>query len=170
MNAILIYGSYYGTTQRYAEELSRRTGHPAVSFQELPDLSGYDAVVHLGGLYAERVMGLSRTVKKLPETAKLMVVTVGLGDPADPRTAERLRANLQKKLPPEVYHRTEVYHLRGAMDIHKLTTRHRLMIKAFYAMLSRTAAGKESGMLESRDRPVDYVDFSALDPLVERLM
>jgi len=167
MNAILIYASCYGTTRRYAEELSRRTGWPAVSFKELPDLSGYDTVVHMGGLYAEKLMGLDKTVKALPEGAKLIVVTVGLGDPSVPASAERLRKNLKKHLPAGL--EAEFFHLRGAMDMEKLTLRHKMMLKAFFAVMSRTAMGKDSDMGAAQRGPVDYVDFSALAPLAERL-
>ncbi len=33
MSNIIIYGSHYGTTKQYAEELSRRTNIEAVSFE-----------------------------------------------------------------------------------------------------------------------------------------
>lgn len=169
MNAILIYGSCYGTTERYARALSERTGVPTASFQQMPDLSPYDTVVHLGGLYAEKVMGLKKTVDRLPPEARLLVVTVGLGDPANPSTADHLRKSLEKQIPAEILPRTEFYHLRGAMDMDKLSVRHRMMLKAFFAVMSRTAAGKESGVGQRKHGPVDYVDLSALDPLVQRL-
>ncbi len=167
MNAILIYASCYGSTRRYAEELSRRTGWPAVSFKELPDLSPYDTVVHMGGLYAEKILGLDKTVKALPDGAKLLVVTVGLGDPSSPEGAARLKANVKKALPDGV--EAECFHLRGAMDMDRLTFRHKMMIKGFMAVMSKTAAGKSGGMTDARKGPVDFVDFSALEPLEARL-
>ena len=167
MNAILIYASCYGTTKRYAEELSRRTGWPAASFKELPDLSPYDTVVHLGGLYAEKLLGLNKTLKALPEGARLIVVTVGLGDPSSPASSARLKANVKKALPAGV--EAECFHLRGAMDMEKLSFRHKMMMKGFLAVMSRTAAGKSGGMTDVSNGPVDFVDFSALAPLEERL-
>ena len=35
MSSIIIYGSHYGTTKQYAEELSRRTNIEAVSFKDI---------------------------------------------------------------------------------------------------------------------------------------
>ncbi len=168
MNAILIYASCYGATERYARELSRRTGWPAVPFRETPDLSAYDTVVHLGGLYAEKVMGLAQTAKRLPAGARLIVVTVGLGDPSVPAAAARLKANVRKALPEGL--EAECWHLRGAMDLNKLSLRHKMMMKGFLAVMSRTSAGRErGGMTAVLDGPVDYVDLSALDGLTERL-
>ena len=167
MNAILIYASCYGATRRYAEELSRRTGWPAVSFKDLPDLSPYDTVVHMGGLYAEKILGLDKTVQALPDGAKLIVVTVGLGDPSSPERAARLKANIKKALPDGMA--AECFHLRGAMDMDKLTFRHKMMMKGFMAVMSKTAAGRSGGMTDARKGPVDFVNFSALEPLAERL-
>ena len=167
MNAILIYAGCYGTTRRYAEELSRRTGWQAVSFKAMPDLTPYDTVVHLGGLYAEKVMGLIKTVNALPEGARLIVVTVGLGDPSSPEAAARLKANVKKALPAGL--EAECFHLRGAMDMEKLSFRHRMMIKGFVSVMSKTAAGKAGGMAGVMHGPVDYVDFDTLAPVEEQL-
>ena len=52
MKAIILYGSRYGSTRRYAKELSGQTGSPAVSYQQAPELSGMDTIIYLGGLYA----------------------------------------------------------------------------------------------------------------------
>ena len=35
MSNIIIYGSHYGTTKQYAEELSRRTNIEAISFEKV---------------------------------------------------------------------------------------------------------------------------------------
>lgn len=39
MNRIIIYGSKYGTTKCYADELAVRTGIKAVSYDEIKDIS-----------------------------------------------------------------------------------------------------------------------------------
>lgn len=54
MEHIIIYGSQYGSSRRYAEKLSEQTGIPAVSYKDAPDLSGRSVVVYLGSLYAGR--------------------------------------------------------------------------------------------------------------------
>lgn len=60
MKGIVVYGSNYGTTRAYAQELARRTGWPAVDWQQAQKLADYEAVVYLGGLYAGGVVGLKR--------------------------------------------------------------------------------------------------------------
>ena len=65
MNNIIIYGSHYGTTKQYAEELSKRTNIEAISYQSVKEINNYDNIIYLGGLYAGGVLGLSKTIKKL---------------------------------------------------------------------------------------------------------
>ena len=39
MKGIVVYGSNYGTTRAYAQELARRTGWPAVDWQQAQKLA-----------------------------------------------------------------------------------------------------------------------------------
>ena len=78
MKKVIIYGSHYGTTRRYAEKLSELTGIEAINYSDVKDLSGYQTVIHMGGLYAGGVKGLKNTVKLLADITRLIVVTVGL--------------------------------------------------------------------------------------------
>ena len=41
MNGIIIYGSHYGTTKQYAEELSRRTNIQAISYENVNEINNY---------------------------------------------------------------------------------------------------------------------------------
>ena len=45
MQTIILYGSQYGTTKRYADRLAEQTGLPAVSYESAGDLSRYTQVV-----------------------------------------------------------------------------------------------------------------------------
>ena len=78
---IIIYGSEYGSTKRYAERLSEITGIEAVNYKEAKDIGDYKRVVYLGGLFAGGVMGLKKTVSKMTSQQELILATVGLTDP-----------------------------------------------------------------------------------------
>ena len=101
MKGIVVYGSNYGTTRTYAQELARRTGWPAVDWQQAQKLADYETVVYLGGLYAGGVVGLKAVLPQLEQAPaqKLVVVTVGVADPAEPENVAHIRASLQKQLP-----------------------------------------------------------------------
>ena len=166
MKAIILYGSYYGSTKQYALALSERTGVPALPVQKAPELSGYDTVIHMGGLYAGKIMGLSKTAKLLRQDGRqtFILVTVGMGDPESPDTKERIQESLRSRLPPALAEKAELYCLRGAMDYQALTLRHKMMIRGFYLVTK-----KKEGDPEDRFAPADYVDLNSLVPLVNRL-
>ena len=52
MDQLIVYGTQYGTTQRYAERFSQLTRLPCISSEAVKDLSPYGRVIHFGGLYA----------------------------------------------------------------------------------------------------------------------
>ncbi|WP_289782551.1 flavodoxin domain-containing protein, partial [Thomasclavelia cocleata] len=74
MNTLIIYGSQYGTTKRYAEKFSEMTHLPIISYENIKNLKEYERVVYFGGLYAGGVKGLKNTVKKLFPDTKLIIV------------------------------------------------------------------------------------------------
>ena len=77
MKRWIVYGSEYGTTRRYAEACSARTGIPAVDYRSAPDLGSCNQVIYFGGLYAGGVCGLKKTIKSLSPDVQLILVTVG---------------------------------------------------------------------------------------------
>lgn len=101
MKTLILYGSQYGTTKRYADELSRLTGLPAVSYEKAVDLAGCEQIVYLGGLYAGGVKGLKQAVKKFPAGVRLILVTVGLADVQDEQNIENIRRSVRR--PPAKY-------------------------------------------------------------------
>ena len=86
--SLIIYGSQYGTTKRYAEHLSAMQGVGAVAFTEAKDIDKYERVIFMGALYAGSVLGLKKTVSKMSPKQELVIVTVGLVDPTDPENIE----------------------------------------------------------------------------------
>ena len=69
-DTIIIYGSQYGTTKRYAEHLSAMTGIEAVAFKEAKDIDKYERVIFMGALYAGSVLGLKKAVSKMSPQAR----------------------------------------------------------------------------------------------------
>ena len=72
MKTVIIYGSCYGTSERYARELARQTGAELHAAKDLRDLTGCGLAVHIGGLYAGGLAGLRQTLRLLPPDCWLM--------------------------------------------------------------------------------------------------
>ena len=168
---IIIYGSQYGSTKRYAEQLSKITGIDAVNYKEAKNIGECQRVVFLGGLFAGGVMGLKKTVSKMSSQQELVLATVGMTDPNEATYFESIRKALKAQLPAFLYDENKIFHLRGAIDYSQLGFKHRFMMKMFHSIMLKkpeselTADAK--AMLETYGKQVDFVDFDGLKPIVE---
>ena len=115
MKSVISYGSRYGSARRYAQELSKQTDIPAVSYQEAPPLSKLETIMYIGALYAGGVLGLTKTLRRqsFGEQQRLVIVTVGLADPDILQNRENIRNALQKQIPAQLYGRAAVFPSAG---------------------------------------------------------
>ena len=145
MKRIILYGSVYGTSRRYAEELSGRTGIPAVSARERADLSDSKCVIHIGGLYAGGVEGLKDTLQKLPQNREYDFLLVKM----------------------------KLFCLRGGIDYKKLNLKHRTMMWMMYQHLKKLPENERpddaQAIIDTYNSKVDFVDFDSLAPIEEAL-
>ena len=169
MKTLILYGSQYGTTKRYADELSRLTGLPAVSYEKAPDLAGCEQIVYLGGLYAGGVKGLKQAVKKFPAGVRLILVTVGLADVQDKQNIENIRRSVRRQLPAGLLQNTVLFHLRGGIDYSRLNLTHRTMMTLLYNHARKLPPEQQNAetkaMIETFGTKVDFVDVAALGPV-----
>ena len=169
MKTLILYGSQYGTAKRYADELSRLTGLPAVSYEKAGSLAGCEQVVYLGGLYAGGVKGLKQTAKKFPAGVRLILVTVGLADVQDEQNIENIRRSVRRQLPAEVLQNAALFHLRGGIDYSRLNLTHRTMMTLLYNHAKKLPLEQQNAetraMIETFGKQADFVDFAALAPV-----
>ena len=176
MKKIILYGSRYGSSRRYAEQLSALSGIPTASFADAHALSDAKILVYVGGLYAGGVLGMKKVLRAhapVPDQ-RLIVATVGLADPSLAENVQIIRASLQKQLSPEWFARASLFHLRGAIDYQKLSPGHRAAMALLYQSLRKTPPEKQTAedqaLVETYGKRVDFVDFSALSPILEALL
>lgn len=171
---IIIYGSEYGNAMRYAKELSKRTHIKTMNYQSVRDLSMYDTIIYIGGIYASEVKGLKQTMHllKQEQQVKLIVVTVGLFDPNQKEYTDKLKSAIYLQLPKE---RKEVciFHLRGGIDYANLRFSHKVMMKFLYKAISKKSLEEQSiedkEFIASYNKKLDYVDVSKLDEVVKSI-
>ena len=172
MKGIIIYGSHYGTTKQYAEELSRLTHLPLENEEDVNNIHD-DFIVYLGGLYAGGVKELKHIVKMIPSQTQMIVVTVGLADVQDEQNIKNIRHALQQQLSPELFHGSKFFHLRGGIDYSKLSFKHKTMMTLLYKVTKNkpreNMTAEDQAMVDSYNKKVDFVDFQALKPIVEEI-
>ena len=175
MNSIIIYGSHYGTTKSYAEELSRITNIEAISFENVKEINNYDQIIYLGGLYAGGVLGMSKTLNKLNNiiNKKIIIVTVGLSDTEDNDNINNIRNNISKQLKKSVFEKVKIFHLRGGIDYSKLKFFHKTMMKLLYNAIKNLPEEKKTAedraMIDTYNKKVNFVDFSNLSYIVSQI-
>ena len=176
MNSIIIYGSHYGTTKQYAEELSKRTNIKVNSFKKFnQQINDYDNIIYLGALYAGGVLGMSKTLKKLNDISnkKILIATVGLSDTTDEVNKKNIRNNIKNQIPKEVLEKAKIFHLRGGIDYSKLNFAHKTMMKLLYNAVKNLPSEKQTAedraMIESYNKKVNFIDFSSLDKITNEI-
>lgn len=171
MNSLIVYGSQYGTTKKYAERFAEMTNLPIIAYENIKDLRGYDLIIHFGGLYAGGVKGLKNTVRALRKNAKLIIMTVGLADVYDEENIRNIRQAIGKQVPEKLLSNTSIFHLRGGIDYQKLNFKHKTIMTLLYNKVKKLPEDKKTAevraMIETFNSKVDFVDFSSLNQIIE---
>lgn len=175
MNKIIIYGTHYGTTKKYAEELANRTNIKAISYENVEDINDYDTIIYLGGLYAGGVLGMAKTLKKLNnfQDKNIIIATVGVADPTDEINENNIRNNIKSQLKKEIFENAKIFHLRGGIDYKKLNFVHKTMLKLLYNKVKNLPKDKQTpedkAMIETYNKKVSFIDFSSLDKIIKEI-
>lgn len=173
MKSLITYGSQYGTTKRYAEKLAQMANIPIENYKDIKELTGYESVIHFGGLYVGGVTGLKRIIKLLPQNAKFIIVTVGLADVNDEKNISNIKNALKRQVPEEILKNALIFHLRGGIDYKELNLKHRMMMAFLYSRLKKLPEEKKTpeikALIETYNSKVDFVDYASLDQIVEAI-
>ena len=171
MNTLVIYGSRYGTTKRYAEKFAAMTHVPVISYKDVKILTGYERIIYFGALYAGGVTGLKNTVKKLAPNTKLIIVTVGLSDGRNKENMSNIRNSISKQVPERLLDTASFFHLRGGIDYSKLNFMHRMMMRMVFNSLKNkpveSLTQEDKALMATYNDKVDFVDYASLQQIVE---
>lgn len=175
MNTIIIYGSNYGTSKRYAEELGRRMQVKVVSYKELRDINEYTNVIYVGGLYAGGVCGMSKTLKKWKTKDKnsLCIISVGLSNHRSQKNVDAIKSSIKIQLSDELYQMASIYHLRGGINYSELSGSHKIMMGLLYkkskSIPEEQRDEETKDLIETYNQIVDFVNFDDLNEIVSDL-
>lgn len=172
---IIIYGSQYGTAREYAQELSERTQINAADYKDITDISRYDMIIYIGSLYAGSVLGLKKTLNKIEDASKrkIIIATVGLADPNDKMNTDGIVKKIRSQLSDDICSHTSIHFLRGAIDYSTLSFKHRTMMKFAFKRSKKLKEDEITpevkAVLETYGKKVSYVDFDALNPIIDEI-
>ncbi len=170
---IIIYGSHYGTTKKYAEELSLRTGIEAKPYNEIGNIDAYNVIVYIGALYASSLVGMKKTFSKLTscKNKKIIIASVGLADVNEKQYTDDIKKSISRQISKEIYETASIYHLRGGIDYSKLSFVYKTMMGLLYKKVISIPEEKRTAdvnaMIETYNKKVDFVDFNSLNKIIE---
>lgn len=178
MNAIVIYQSHYGSTETYAKWLAEDLNADLQKADRVKpaDLQKYDVIVYGGGLYAGGVNGIAVLTKNFEriKDKSLYLFTVGASDMTDSENIAAIRSGLEQKLPPAMWEKVHLYHLRGGMHYSKMNFLHRTMMNMMIKMLRKKPEGElrsdEKDMLAAVGKDTDFTSREALKPLLSDIL
>lgn len=175
MNRIVVYGSKYGTTKMYADELAHRLGVESVSYRDVKNLDDYNSIIYLGGLYIGGVLGVKETFDKIsnPDDKELVLISVGLSSFDDSKNIQAINNGVKKRVLSSIYNNLHFYHLRGGIDYSKLDFKDKMAMKIFYLGLKRKPEVQRTGLvktiIDTYNKEVSFVDFNELDGIIDSI-
>lgn len=172
---IIIYGSKYGTTKQYAEELSKRTNIKVEEYTNIQDINNYETIIYIGALYAGGVLGMKKTLNKLSNTTnkKIIIITVGLADPKDKNNTDSIREGIKRQISQDIYNQADIHFLRGGIDYSTLNLKHKTMMALLYrkakGLKEEEKTAEVKAMIETYGKKVNFVDFNSLNPIIDAI-
>jgi menaquinone-dependent protoporphyrinogen IX oxidase len=148
---VVIYGSKYGTTEKYAKWISEELNCDLFSYKNMKkdNLLNYDVIIYGGGVYAGGVKGIS-ILKNNFEKIKakdIVIFTCGISDPKDINNVNQINANINRIFDLQK-NKITIFNLRGGIDYSKLTFLHKTMMK----MLKKKVENIEEEKLTNENR------------------
>ena len=81
--------------------------------------------------------------------------------------------NIKAQVSEELYDKAQIFHLRGGIDYSKLSFLHKKMMGMLYKKLKNIPEeerdAETSGLIETYNKQVDFVDLDTLTPVMESL-
>ena len=152
MSRVIIYKSKTGHTERYAKMLSEELNIPCYSYKDAI-VSKNDEVIFLSYIYASKIMGLSKILKKY--NVKVVIAVGALAYSKDYLNTLKDANNI--KLP--------FFYLRGGIDYSKLN----FFFRKFLPVIGKDIAKDDKELLNLFKNGGDFVNKDNLKEVLNYL-
>ena len=152
MSRVIIYKSKTGHTERYARMLSKELNIPCYSYKDAK-VSENDEVIFLSYIYASKIMGLSKILKKY--NVKVVIAVGALAYSKD--YVETLKNANNISLP--------FFYLRGGIDYSKLN----FFFRKFLPVIGKDIAKDDKELLNLFKNGGDFVNKDNLKEVLNYL-
>ena len=152
MSRVIIYKSKTGHTERYARMLSKELNIPCYSYKDAK-VSENDEIIFLSYIYASKIMGLSKILKKYK--VKVIIAVGALTYSKD--YLETLKNTNNIKHP--------FFYLRGGIDYSKLN----FFFRKFLPVIGKDIAKDDKELLNLFKNGEDFVTKDNLKEIINYL-
>ena len=170
MKGIVIYKSKYGSTKKYAEWISERTGFDCVESGKInaKQLADYDTVIFGGGIYASGIAGISFLKKNIVALNGKKVIAFCCGaSPYDETFLNEIRnMNLKDELAS-----VPLYYCRGACSLDGMSFKDKTLCKMLVKAVAKKDPAQrevwETALVDASASACDWTDKSYIGPILE---
>lgn len=171
MKTLVTYKSKYGSAKQYAKWLAEALKCDAVDLKKVSPkmLSGYDVIIHGGGLYAGGLAGISfyKKHKDLLSGKRFLIYATGASPYEDKVITEVRKRNLDG-----FFDEAELFYCEGNYNYPKMTLTHKMMMRMMNSMINKhikegVADENEKGLHEVIFASYEHADKKFLEPILE---
>lgn len=170
---VIIYGSKYGTTEKYAKWIAAATGAELMKYKEasIEKLQKYDTIIYGGGLYGTRILGFKALKKSYGELKNKKIVVFAVGASRESREViARIKAI---NFTDEMKHNIQLFYLRGGLNYPAMSTKDRLLMLMLKVSIKVRKEEKRdadmNSILATYGKKVDFTQRSAIQPIIKYL-
>ena len=168
INILVIYGSKYGSSERYAHMIEKNIKCKTVKAESITSdmIKSACMLIFIGGIYAGKLKGLDALHKKIHlfNGNKVILIAVG-ASPYDESAVKHLREKCTKGFPEG----TAFFYARGSYNEKGMTFTDRTMCRMLRKSISKKAPDELEpwmiAMLEAGENSCSWVNESYLQPV-----
>ena len=172
---LVLYGSKYGATRQYATWIADALKADLQDVKKVNkgETYKYNTIIVGGALYAGGVLGLSFIRKNYAriKSKNIILFTCGIADPAITNNAQKIKGDIEKRLPAHMLQNIRLFYLRGKIDYSKLTALDRLMMKALKKSLESKPHDKlseeDKAVIATYGKTINFVNKDSIIPIVD---
>ncbi|CUL06987.1 hypothetical protein DYZ32_01987 [Listeria monocytogenes] len=174
MNKMIIYSSQYGTSKKYATELSQKKEIPMYSVESIPEsIVEADEIIYVGAIYMGKVLGFDKFSKNYKTlSSKLIVISAGMYDPTRKENTDNIELTVKENLQKTNFLLKDIFCLKGRLDTQQLLLKHKMLVNALY----KSAKRKKESDLNDNERDIvrayeddSQIDLNKLDGILDRV-
>lgn len=167
---VILYQSKYGSTKKYADWLSEKTGYDCIETKKarVNDLKDYDVIILGGGVYASGILGFQFLKKNIAalKDKKIAVFAVGASPYDEKAIMQSRELNFKDELS-----KIPLFYCRGAWNEDKMSFGDRTLCKMLQKAVAKQNPDEyepwQTALMSAVGQNCDWTDKSQLDPIIK---